>query len=152
MFRAGFLIALLSVTLCGSAGYHKWVGIFAKECGIRDQKILSALQYRTLLAKIKPWDAKGYHVSDLKYGEGKWVAVMSKGDAVFSETILSDGRWVNFRDKLKKAWKSGLFLVDLEYGMGRWVGVFSPDLRLKSQSYSANSDIDKLDYLIEEWF
>jgi len=78
------------------------------------------------------------------------VAVVSQGDAVFSEKIVSDGRWVNFREKMRKLWKEGIWLVDLEYGMGRWVGVFSDDLRYKSQRYSANSEIDRLEYLIDE--
>ena len=86
-------------------GYHKWVGIFAKESGIRKQKLITALQYKPLVAKIKPLDAKGFYLSDLKYGDGRWLAVMSKGEAIFSERIVSDGRWGNFREKMKNPGK-----------------------------------------------
>jgi len=98
------------------AGGGRWVGIFAKNTGYKDQSYVSMDEWSAMRKVIRDrWD-EGYQVIKLEYGEGRWFALFDKNIRWSEEAYSSTYGWERFRVTLKKYWKKDFDIIGIASG------------------------------------
>jgi len=98
------------------AGGGRWVGIFAKNTGYKDQNYISLEDWSSMRRVIRQRWEEGYLMTTLEYGEGRWFALFAKGPKWTEEAYTSLYGWERFRAKIKQYWKQGYDVISIASG------------------------------------
>jgi len=132
------------------ASHYKYIGTFVKVKS--DQKIESTMSLENFQKIIRKDWAKGYDISEIKYGNGKWIGVFTKNSKETHQTYIVARRFSVVNNLLKEYWNKGYYITNIEHGLSEWIVVFEKNTSYTNQAFERRKKLDIfIDAVNERW-